>query len=143
MSIQKLVVNKKIPLTSFIVGFGVASVHFFVTPFFEESFIWLLMLAPSFIPIAILALNPFAANFLQELFSINTESILGYIYRNDTLIETLFQLFSSLFYGALAGMLARTFISKNYKLQWVFIIILLLIIYFGCFLLSLAGQSFA
>ncbi len=122
---------QKRPAFPIIIGFGVTCVHLFITPFFLGSsfasvkhILGLILVAPGFIPV-----------FISESF---ISSITKFI--DPSILEILFlQCFSSFIYGSLAGALA----SRKIILQVIAVILLFLMILFGCFLVIMAGQSFA
>jgi hypothetical protein len=122
---------QKHPAFPFLVGFGIACIHFLITPSLETSniingdFLWLILAAPSFIIV-------FAIHFLSVSKFIDI-SIL------DNFSQYSFIMVSSLFYGIVGGLL----VSRKTLLQSTAIILFILLIVFVCFLGAMSAQSFA
>ena len=127
---------QKHPAFPLLVGFGVACIHFAITPIFEgssypsiEAIVGYIFMTPGYILI-------FAIIFLLRTFELIDLSQLGTV---SQFLLPVSSFFSSFFYGVISGFL----VSRKIHIRSFGIILVFLLILSSCFVIAMLGQSFA
>lgn len=127
---------QKHPSFPFAVGFGIACIHFAITPIFEgsyypsiEAIVGYIFMTPGYVLI-------FAIIFLLRTFELIDLSQLGTV---SQFLLPVSSFFSSFYYGVIGGFL----VSRKIYIQSFGIILVFLLILSICFVVAMLGQSFA